>query len=116
MNCLKDEIKSLIIQKRSQKANQLLAMRKQHARKKKAQESKLNEMKAKIAGDMLKASHKGDMSLCNPKTNTEAITTGYCDKHFWDQIDKNMECKDSQQFCQICCEEEIGEYHADERK
>jgi len=27
-----------------------------------------------------------------------------------------MECKDPDQFCSICCENEIGEYHTDERE
>lgn len=47
-----------------------------------------------MAGDMLKASKLGDASLCNPSNATEASMTQYCDKHFWDKIDVNMECKD----------------------
>lgn len=40
----------------------------------------------------------------------------YCDHNFWDRVEENIACKDPDQFCTMCCEEEIGEYHTDERE
>jgi len=46
----------------------------------------LQEIKAKMAADMLKASKLGDYSQCNPKEATESSIITYCDKNFNDDV------------------------------
>jgi len=65
---------------------------------------------------MLKASKLGDYSQCNPKEATESSIITYCDKNFYEDVNENMACKDPDEFCTVCCENEVGEYHAQQRK
>ena len=40
----------------------------------------------------------------------------YCSIYFKDDIQDLQDCKDPSKYCYICCENEFGETHADERE
>ena len=60
-----------------------------------------------MASDMLNAHKKGNITLCNTGLGNEHITS-YCNKNFADDVNSNQDCKDSNLFCNICCETEFG--------
>lgn len=96
------------MKKRKEKMQKIEDLKKLHERKKRLAEGELQEIKATIAGDMIKASFKGDISICDPKNYDKDKAIEFCDKHFWDNANDNADCKDETQFCNICCMAEIG--------
>ena len=68
----------------------------------------------KIASEMFHARKKGNSSECSP-TNLPENKEKYCDKYFNDDIHNNRDCKDPDEFCFMCCENEFGQLWGKER-
>lgn len=116
LDIVKDQIKEMILKKRKEKLQKIEDLKKAHDRKKRAAEGELQNIRATIAGNMIKASIKGDATICDPKNYSEQKAVEYCDKKFWENINDNEDCKDPTQFCDVCCKTEIGEFHGEDRE
>jgi len=84
----------MILKKRQEKLKKINDLKKIHERRKRTAEGELQLLKASIAGDMIKASFKGDTTLCDPVNFAKDKQQVYCDKHFWDNANDNSDCKD----------------------
>lgn len=63
-----------------------------------------------------KASKLGKIEKCfKPNMENEVLAEKYCDESFSDDHIKYEECKDFENFCYICCENEFGDLHIIER-
>jgi len=64
-------------------------------------------MKIKMASKLLQAYNKGDMSKCGKKDDVAAVEA-YCNAKFATNPDQNQDCKKTEDFCIICCNNEFG--------
>jgi hypothetical protein len=86
----------------------------QGLRTKEDYEGKINEVKAVITKDLLKANKKGNYQECDPDRPVFKIID-YCKKNYPATGKKQDECKTHQKFCNLCCEAEYGDLHLEER-
>jgi len=64
-----------------------------HDKKKRANDDEINDLKLKIAKDMMAAHNKGDMNLCKPTTPRAEVDL-YCNRNFDTDPGLNQDCKD----------------------
>jgi hypothetical protein len=104
----KKELSFDIELKRAELKRQIEFMRRRQKRKRAELEQKLQLIKAKMAGDAMKANKMGKISNCRRGKKSQKERTNYCDANFIDDFMKNSDCKVEDQFCYICCENEFG--------
>ena len=63
---------------------------------------------------MKKSYKKGDKKNCEPAKPT-TFKDEYCNKNFNTDPDENEDCKDKDQYCLICCDNEFGSFTNDDR-
>jgi len=78
-------------------------------------ETQLQKVRAKITSKIMQANKNGDMALCDGGKKNPAKRANYCDTNFIDDYLKNYDCKDGQNFCYMCCENEFGNNYIDKR-
>lgn len=82
-------------------------LKKLHDKKKRSNDDDINDIKLKIAKTMLASHNKGDGNLCKPNQSKGEMQR-YCDSNFDTDINLNKDCKDVEEFCYMCCENEYG--------
>jgi len=82
-------------------------MKKLHDKKKRSNDDDINELKLKMAKSMLASHNKGDMNNCKPSNPRQEVDK-YCNRVFDTDVGLNKDCKDMDQFCYMCCENEFG--------
>ena len=112
---LKDEIKNLIMRKRSEQSKRIEIMKKMGDRRKRDIYNQINELQMKMAKDMLKAEKNVNSSLCDPAVNNKESMNEYCNSNINDDPSMNKDCKDPDNFCYICCELEVGIFYVAKR-
>jgi hypothetical protein len=106
MEKIKDDVRKEVEQKRLALRNKIDEIQKKALRRKKMIEQDINTIRGQMARNIIDANKNGDMNKCNIKEQ-EKINS-YCDENIVDDFNKNFECKQSPQFCYICCEHEFG--------
>ena len=71
-------------------------------------------LKTKMKKDVKKSYKKGDLNLCPPK-QPQTKMDDYCNKNFNTEPEENEDCKDPEQFCIICCDNEFGQFTTEDR-
>jgi hypothetical protein len=94
--------------KRAELKKQIEFMRRRAKRKRAALEQQLQNIKAKMAGNAMKANKMGLIQNCRRGKKSQKERMNYCDANFLDDFIKNSDCKIEDQFCYICCENEFG--------
>jgi|NOAtaT_7_FD_contig_21_1437120_length_283_multi_3_in_0_out_0_1 hypothetical protein len=64
--------------------------------------------------ELAKSYKKGNKELCAPSVSLSEITA-YCNKNFNTDPDENKDCKDKDQYCLICCNNEFGSFTNEDR-
>jgi len=67
-----------------------------------------------MAKDAMAANKLGDITKCDPN-QPKANKDRYCNIEFDDDPGMNQDCKDPEDFCFLCCENEAGVKHMEER-
>jgi len=111
----KEELRLEIDLKRKQIKRKIENMRKKAKRRRAAMETQLQKVRAKITSKIMQANKNGDMGLCDSGKKNPAKRANYCDTNFIDDYLKNYDCKDGQNFCYMCCENEFGNNFIDKR-
>ena len=102
--------------RRSKMKKKIAEMKKRNQRRKRALTGQLTAVRSSMAKTMTKANKTGDMSVCIGSRNDKAQRDSYCDKAFFDNLSENQVCKESQTFCDSCCENEFGDIHVAQRE
>jgi len=89
-------------------------MKKLADKKRRAAAGAMQDMRLTMAKKAIAAVKMGDASLCKP-SNPTADKIKYCNSNFDTDPDLNRDCKDPEQYCMMCCENEIGLKYAFER-
>ncbi len=108
---IKDEAKRQIEFKRNQIKEKISIMRQKNKRKLEQMQNDIINVRVETAGKVQKFSKNGDESKCRDSNDADT----YCSAEFVDNYTKLMDCKDKNQFCYICCDNEFGEMHMKER-
>jgi len=113
---IKDVAKHDIILKRRSMKEKILSMRRKNDRKKKLLKQQLMAVRTEMAENLQKATKKGSKGICkDTRKNTRKINA-YCENNFFDNYAKLSDCKDTNSFCYVCCENEFGDVYLAERE
>ena len=103
-----------VLIRRNELKNKMLKMRQQAQRNQKSIIAKLKEVKLSIAQDMTAVYKMGDSQKC--KERSILVIKDYCTMNFPDSYLKFDDCKDLDNFCYICCENEFGDLRMENRQ
>jgi len=104
----KKEIQLDVELKRAELKRTIAFMRRRAKRKRSALENQLQLLRAKMTGNAIKANKAGSIPICRKGKKSAKAKDSYCDASFLTDYIKNTDCKDPEQFCYICCENEFG--------
>jgi len=71
-------------------------------------QTKLKQIKSKIAQKIMAASSNGDKTLCTGGLTDQTASYSYCDGKHPDDYLENQYCKNVDNFCYSCCDSEFG--------
>jgi len=114
---LKDIQKNLklkIILRRKKLTKKLNLLRLAHERKKSKYRQQIQEVRRKLAENMINAEKNGNTDNCIIALKRNNIDE-YCSSAFMDDPNSLTDCRVPQNFCSLCCESEFGEMHHEER-
>ena len=116
VSSIKETANQQVIIRRSQLKDQILAMRKKAERRKAKLAQQLQSVRTVMAETMGKVYKAGDTSKCANAMKSDNDRAAYCQANFPDDYSKFMDCKESEDFCSMCCESEWGDMHVNERQ
>jgi len=105
---LKSELKMEIEMKRDQMKRKISEMRKKSRRRKALMQSKMNKIRTQMANDIMMANKEGDIRFCKKGKKDLKERDTYCNANFIDNFVLNYDCKNDENFCYMCCENEFG--------
>jgi len=105
---LKSELKMEIEMKRDQMKRKITEMRKKSRRRKALMQSKMNKIRTQMAHDIMMANKEGDIKFCKKGKKDLKERETYCNTNFIDNFVLNYDCKNDENFCYMCCENEFG--------
>lgn len=112
---IKNKATQAVAQKRNMLKQRIADMRKKAEKSKRKMNQKLMAMRSEIASKMQNAYKVGDANHCALAGKPDQYQTNYCIANFSDDYGKFNDCKDPDEFCNLCCDFEFGEMHTDER-
>jgi len=68
-----------------------------------------------MASDLMKANKQGSWKKCKNARKSKEKTEEYCNNNFSTNFIKNQECRNPENFCYICCENEYGNMYLKKR-
>ena len=114
LNQIKKDLKIKIILNRKRIMKKLNLLRLAHERKKNKYRQQIQDVRRKLTENMIKAEKKGDYKNCvNAILRNQ--TEEYCSSAFGDDPYSLGDCVKNQNFCYLCCENEFGDMHNDDR-
>jgi hypothetical protein len=111
---IKKQAMEEVIAKRNRLKDKITEMRKKSQRKSAKLKQQLMTMRMSMAKEMTDVYKSGDSKLCLNAMADDQSRINYCTANFNDII-KFGQCKENDDFCTICCENEFGEMHMDKR-
>ena len=112
---LKEDAVVQVKNKRTQLRKKILEIRKKAQRKNRVIEQQIQKVRGSMAADLLKANKSGDWRRCKKARNDKKLVYEYCNTNFIDNFTRNSDCKDSENFCYVCCENEYGNMYIKKR-
>ena len=102
--------------RRSMLKTQIKEMRKkyQHNREKLSQQ--LSTVRLQMADTMNKVYKKGDSNRCREGLGNKQSQVTYCQANFMDDYSQLENCKEGEDFCRVCCDNEFGEMNMNDRE
>jgi hypothetical protein len=121
---IKEDAKRQITAKRQQVKARLDLLRKNSQREAEKLRAELQSIRSKTANNMQKYTKQGSAAKCfNPEKKIEIPLDElnqkmeeYCQVHYANESGKYNECRNSQNFCYVCCETEFGDLHIPQRE
>jgi hypothetical protein len=114
---IKDETANQITVRRNQLNEGLKKLKQNSARKKMKLKQKLQNVRFEMAKEMGKAYKKGDASRCEKAMNSESDRKTYCSVAYVEDYSSYSTCiEGGEEFCQMCCETEFGDFYVNDRQ
>jgi hypothetical protein len=112
---IKAKFQLKIAQKRQKMKGVLEGIRRKNRIKRSQLDQELKELKAKVAGDLLRANYIGEIQRCiRGKTDLDFRDT-YCNKVWVDSYITNKDCHSNEEWCEMCCQHEFGNLYMSKR-
>jgi len=111
----KKEIQVQIEVNRDQLKNAIEQIRKEAKRSRDTMQAKLKQLKTKISKKVMQASKTGDKTQCLAGLRADDIRMTYCNGAYFDDYLENDYCKNVDNFCYSCCDNEYGLLKPSER-
>jgi len=93
---------------REELKKKLMEIKKKALRRKRMIEQQIQLIRGEMTKNLLDANKFGSMEICR-KSNSDIVKIKeYCNANFVDNYMKNVNCKEVDNFCYICCENEFG--------
>jgi len=115
MEKIKQETKVDIEFKRGVLKRKISDIRKKNKRKIRQIQQQINLIRAETANEIMEANKRGDQELCRAARKDMTKITSYCDKNLNADYNKNINCKEPENFCYACCENEFGNMFLSQR-
>jgi len=101
--------------KRVQLRKKIIDIRKKAQRKNRVIEQKIQKIRGAMASDLMVANKLGDWRVCKKARDNKKLVNDYCNSNFIDNQVKNQDCREGDNFCYICCENEYGNMYIKKR-
>jgi len=75
----------------------------------------MNKVRTEMANDIMMANKEGEIKLCKAGKKDPKAKERYCNDNFIDNYVLNFDCKNDENFCYLCCENEFGTNFINER-
>ena len=105
---LKSQAIRQVKKKRQDLRSRLEEVKRKVLRKNRMIEQKIQKIRGSMASELLQANKLGDWRICKEARDSKPKLVDYCNANFSDNYNKNSECKDPENFCYVCCENEYG--------
>ena len=105
-----------VLKRRNKLKEQIEKIRKQSSYKRNQLTQKLFEVRTSIASEIGKAYKKGDQNKCIVANDSTKGRKNYCIANYSDDFSFMQYCKESDDFCEICCNNEFGDMFEDEKE
>jgi len=115
INLIKMEAAKQVAKKRDSLKKKIEAIKKKAKRRRRLLESQLQKVRGQMAKSLMNANRYGDWKLCKNARGIKEKVVKYCDANFIDNFVKNQQCKDPEDFCYVCCENEYGNMYIKQR-
>jgi hypothetical protein len=102
--------------RRSQLKDQIAKMRKKAERRKASLAQQLQTVRITMKDTMGKVYKKGDVGKCKKAMEGPNERILYCQGNFVDDFNNLTNCKEGDDFCMLCCDNEFGDYYINERQ
>jgi len=111
---IRERAKNQVMEQRATQRKTLEALKRAAERRKQDMKNKIDDMRSKNVYKLEQAEKIGDMALCQANASPDHMEK-YCNKYFDTDPQQNKECRNVENFCYICCENEFGDVHIDKR-
>ena len=115
VNKLKEDAKKQVVQTRQRLRKKLDQIRKKARRRNRLLQQQLQKIRGSMAQELLNANKYGDLLICKNNRGDKQKMQKYCDNNFMDNYAKNQDCKNPDDFCYVCCENEYGNMFINQR-
>ncbi len=112
---IKNDVQMKITRNRNLLKQRIHRMKKVSERDLMKTRQQINDVRLDLTDNVMKAEKKGNMKMCKANTS-EGYRNKYCDKFYKHDFYENRDCKKQKEFCYICCENEFGDMHPDDRE
>lgn len=115
INAIKQEAAKQVEKKRDSLKKRLEKIKAKARRRRRLLEAQLQKVRGQIANKIVNSNRFGDWKLCKAARGTKDKVAKYCDANFTTDFVKNRQCKDPEDFCYVCCENEYGNMYIKQR-
>jgi hypothetical protein len=105
---LKKEALKVVKKKRKTLKKKILEIKKKMQRKNRLIEQQIQKVRGSMANELIQANKQGSWKVCKESRSCKKKMVDYCNVNFVDDYAKNMDCRDPENFCYVCCENEYG--------
>ena len=105
---IKDEAIKDVEDQRRELKRKIDDIRNRANRRKRLIEQEISVIRGNMAKKLVDAQRNGDMELCKQSTISQTKIENYCNFHVITDYVRNLDCKNPDSFCYICCETEFG--------
>jgi hypothetical protein len=106
---IKKEIAKNVEIKRAELKRRIQLMRQRSKRRRAELQQRIQKVRGKMAKDIMLANKKGSSKFCRKGKKNKKERIAYCNANFVEDIVRNTDCKDKDEFCYMCCENEFGD-------
>jgi len=115
INTIKQEAAAQVLQKRNNLRKILNKINQKAALKRSKLRDELVEVRMSIADEIGKAFKKGDINKCVEAVSSPTKRYNYCIAFYTDDFSNLNFCKQTDDFCTLCCKSQFGEIMSNEK-